>query len=319
MASPTLHILGSLNMDLVCQAPRLPAPGETVLGSQFVTVPGGKGANQAVAAARLGAVVRLVGRVGDDAFGPPLLTSLNQAGVDTTAVTIDPTTATGVATIVVDQAGDNQIVVVPGANGQVDATDVARLMAQVHPQDWLLLQFEIPLDAVMAAAAAAKAKGARVMVDPAPAQPQFPDTVLANIDIITPNQHEASQLVGFEVNDIPSACQAAQALVQRGVAVAIVKLGAQGAVVATPDAQFHQPALPVPVVDTVAAGDAFNGGLATALGAGQSLVAACEFATAVAACAVMAPGAQAAMPSRPQVEAVMAKGAAPSGPESYGE
>jgi len=304
---PTIHVLGSLNMDLVCQAPRLPVPGETVLGSQFVTVPGGKGANQAVAAARLGAAVRLVGRVGDDAFGPSLIASLTTAQVNTADVRVDPTTATGVAAIVVDQAGGNQIVVVPGANGQVDASDVARLITQVHPQDWLLLQFEIPLDTVTTAVAAAKVKGAKVMVDPAPAPPGLPDTVLANIDIITPNQREASQLVGFEVSDIPTARQAAQALVRRGVAVAIVKLGAQGAVVATPDTWFHQPALAVPVVDTVAAGDAFNGGLAVALGAGQGLAAACEFATAVAACAVMVHGAQATMPTRPQVEALMEK------------
>jgi ribokinase len=301
---PRIHGFGSLNMDLVCQTQRLPAPGETVLGHGFTTVPGGKGANQAVAAARLGARTRMVGRVGDDAFGQTLIQALHKVQVNTDSVVIDPTAPTGVATIVVDQKGNNQIVVVPGSNGQVDDTDVERLRAQFQPGDWLLLQFEIPLGAVVAAATAARAQGVKVMVDPAPARSDWPPDFLSTIDVITPNQTEASQLVGWPVNSLDTARQAAQTLVKQGVAVAIVKLGEQGVVVASQDGWFHQPAIPVAVVDTVAAGDAFNGGLAVALGEGQSLPDACAFACRVAACSVMVQGAQASMPSREQALAL---------------
>lgn len=301
----TLHVFGSLNMDLVCQAPRLPTPGETIMGTGFQTVPGGKGANQAVAAARLGAITSMVGRVGADSFGHSLVESLKEAGVETSAVRVDPDTPSGMASIVVDQRGNNQIVVVPGANGRVEATDVARLAARFQPGDFLLMQFELPLGAVLAAAQAAQAHSVRVMVDPAPARTDLPDHFYGLVDILTPNQGEASQLVGFAVEDLPSARQAAQILVQRGVEIVVVKLGADGAVVATGETCFHQPALAVDVVDTVAAGDAFNGGLAVALAENLALEPAVKFATAVAAYAVTQPGAQGAMPTRSQVQALL--------------
>lgn len=303
--NPTIHVFGSLNLDLVCQTPRLPAPGETILGSHFQTMPGGKGANQAVAAARLGATTTMVGRVGDDEFGQALIDSLKNAGVDTHNVIVDQSAATGVAAILVDHAGHNQIVVVPGANSKANDSDVQRLAQQLHPGDFLLLQFEIPLPVTMAAAAMAKAKGVTVILDPAPAQHDLPERLFGLVDILTPNQVEASQLVGFPVTNPQTALDAARALVKRGVGVVMVKLGANGVVVTTRGEHFHQTALTVDVVDTVAAGDAFNGGLAVALAEGMALPAAGLFASAVAACAVTQRGAQAAMPTRQAVKALL--------------
>ena len=297
----TIHVLGSLNMDLVCHSPRLPQPGETLLGGAFETVPGGKGGNQAVAAARLGARTTMIGRVGDDSFGHSILASLAKAGVDTQGVTVTPEQATGVATILVEDGGQNQIVVVPGANGQGGAAELETLANGLHPGDWLLLQLEVPLTTVVAAATLAHQRGAQVILDPAPARADLPACLYPCLQVITPNQLEASQLTGITVEDRATALLAAETLRQRGVKIAIVKLGADGAVVATQTGHFHQPALPVTAIDTVAAGDAFNGGLAVALAEGMTLKTAVGFATAVAAYAVTQVGAQAAMPTRAQL------------------
>ncbi len=297
----TIHVFGSLNMDLVCRTPHLPQPGETILGTHFETLPGGKGANQAVAAARLGAPTTMVGRVGADDFGRQLIQGLQNAGVDASGVAVDGEAATGVAAIAVDRAGQNTIVVIPGANGQISDGDVDRLTARLRPGDLVLLQFEVPLPLVMVAAKAAKAQGTTVIVDPAPARTDLPPEFFRTIDILTPNQVEASQLTGLAVTDVATATEAAQQLVQQGVAIAIVKLGAQGVVVAENHRTFHQPALPVQAVDTVAAGDAFNGGLAVGLAEAMDLEEAVQFANAVAAAAVMVPGAQPSMPERSRV------------------
>jgi ribokinase len=247
----------------------------------------------------------MVGRVGDDDFGQTLIDSLKQAGVNTHDVIVDQTTSTGVASIVVDDMGNNQIVVVPGANGKVDNGDVQRLIQQCQAGDFLLMQLEVPLPAVMAAAAMAKEKGVTVVVDPAPGQNNLPDRFFSLVDILTPNQVEASQLVGFPVTDQQSALGAAQMLLKRGVGLVVVKLGAHGAVIATQHEQFHQSAFAVEVVDTVAAGDAFNGGLAVALAEAMTLKAAGLFASAVAACSVTRRGAQASMPTQAAVKALM--------------
>ncbi|HIK44903.1 MAG TPA: ribokinase [Leptolyngbyaceae cyanobacterium M65_K2018_010] len=293
-------------MDLVCQTPRLPQPGETILGHQFQLVPGGKGANQAVAIARLGAPAVMVGRVGGDGFGQSLIASLQQAGVSTAGVMADPHSPTGIASIVVDRAGSNHIVVVPGANGQVDEADVQRLARQLQPGDGLLMQLEIPLAAVLAAATAARGRGAWVVLDPAPARTDLPDSLYPLVDYLTPNQVEAGQLVGFAVTDQSTALAAAQGLRQRGAKVVMVKLGAQGVIVASEAECFHQPAMAVPVVDTVAAGDAFNGGLAVGLAEGLSLPEAVQWATAVAAYSVTQCGAQPSLPTRSQVHSCLA-------------
>jgi ribokinase len=308
----TIHIFGSLNMDFVCQTDRLPLPGETILGHRFATVPGGKGANQAVAVARLGAKASMVGRVGADNFGDRLIASLQANGVDTRNISREPATAedtptTGMASIIVDQAGNNQIVVIPGANSQVDTADVANLASSFQAGDLLLMQFEIPLNAVMEAAVVAKQKQVTVMVDPAPAQAHLPDNFFTLVDILTPNQTEAEALVGFPVTSEDSAFKAAEILVRRGVGLVIIKLGADGAVVANGETCFHQPAFSVNVVDTVAAGDAFNGGLAIALANGRPLTAAVKFATATAALSVTQRGAQPSMPTLHQVDTLLAK------------
>lgn len=298
----TIHVLGSLNMDLVCRTARLPQPGETLLGQRFETIPGGKGGNQAVAAARLGARTTMISCVGEDGFGHSLLTSLARVGVGTEGVRVIPGQATGVATILVDDGGQNQIVVVPGANDQVGAAELATLVNALQPGDWLLLQLEVPLNTVVGAATLAQQRGARVILDPAPARVDLPVSLYPCLQVITPNQIEASQLTNITVEDRATALLAAEALRQRGVETAIVKLGVDGVVVATPAGHFHQPALPVTVVDTVAAGDAFNGGLAMALAEGMALKPALAFATAVAAYAVTQVGSQTAMPTRDQLQ-----------------
>lgn len=302
-----IYSFGSLNMDLVCQTPRLPRPGETLLGQQFTTVPGGKGANQAVAVARLGVPTTMIGRVGNDGFGHSLINSLNAAGVAAEAVGLDTQAPTGVALIVVDNGGQNQIVVVPGANGLVGDREVQSLRDRLRTGDGLLLQLEVPLVAVQQATQVAQDKGATVILDPAPAPAALPDDLMVQVDWLTPNQTEASQLVGFAVTDVASAWAAAQILRQRGPRCVIIKLGEQGAVVATPTHGFHQPALAVHAVDTVAAGDAFNGGLAAGLIDGLSPEPAVQWATTVAAYAVTQRGAQRSMPTRSQVDALLAQ------------
>ena len=302
-----IYSFGSLNMDLVCQTPRLPRPGETLLGQQFTTVPGGKGANQAVAVARLGVPTTMIGRVGNDGFGHSLINSLNAAGVAAEAVVLDTQAPTGVALIVVDNGGQNQIVVVPGANGLVGDREVQSLRDRLRTGDGLLLQLEVPLAAVQQATQVAQEKGATVILDPAPAPDALPDDLMVQVDWLTPNQTEASQLVGFAVTDVASAWAAAQILRQRGPRCVIIKLGEQGAVVATPTHGFHQPALAVHAVDTVAAGDAFNGGLAAGLIDGLSPEPAVQWATTVAAYAVTQRGAQRSMPTRSQVDALLAQ------------
>lgn len=298
-------VFGSLNLDLITQTPRLPTPGETVLGKHFTTMPGGKGANQAVAAARMGVPTQLVGRVGEDAFGQTLLRSLQQGGVDVEAITCDLANHSGVAAVAVNEDGENQIVVVPGANGAVNQSDVDRLIVLLPKADILLLQFELPIDAVLAAAKAAKEAGVRVILDPAPVPSPLPPEFYTLADILTPNQTEAAQLVGMSVTDKQSAGVAATALRQRGAETVIVKMGALGAYCSGPEGSFHVPAFPVKTVDTVGAGDAFNGGLAAALSEGLKLEEAVILASAIAALSTTQPGTQTAMPSRKELEAFL--------------
>ena len=298
---------GSLNLDLVTQTPRLPTPGETVLGTHFMTAPGGKGANQAVAAARLGIPTRMVGRVGGDSFGSVLLQSLKAAGVQTDGVKIDETTHSGVAAIAVDTRGENHIIVVPGANGRMDTSDVERLTQWLPSSQILMMQFEIPLSVVQQAAQSARQAGVTVLLDPAPAQTNLAEDFYPLIDILTPNQVEAAQLVGFPVNNPETAAEAALALRQRGVKTVIIKLGGQGALCCAAEDTFHIPAFPVTAVDTVAAGDAFNGGLASALAEGQSLRQAVVRGNAAAALSVTKTGAQPSMPNRAELDAFLRK------------
>ncbi|MBE9094100.1 ribokinase [Tychonema sp. LEGE 07203] len=294
----TIIVFGSINIDLVAKTPRLPQPGETIIGSNFFTAGGGKGANQAVAAARLGTSTHLIGRVGNDKFAEKLLTDLQSYGVNTDNIFVDKNSHSGVAIIAVDDRGQNNIIVIPGANNNVGEADIERLQKLLRKSTSLLLQLEIPLEVVLKAARVAGEAGVRVILDPAPAVEDLPIELYRLIDIITPNEVEAGQLVGFRVNDTETAVAAAKKLQERGVENVIVKLGDRGAVAVTADETFFVPAFAVEAIDTVAAGDAFNGGLACALDAGRSLLEAVRWGAAAGALCTTKAGAQVAMCDR---------------------
>ena len=290
-----LAVLGSLNMDLVVRSPRLPAPGETLLGGPFQTFPGGKGANQAVAIARLEAPVTLIGRVGADAFGAELLASAGQAGVDTGHILRDKQAATGVALITVEDAGQNTIVVALGANGRVSPAQVQSSAAVIQEASLLVMQLECPLDAVTEAARLARLAGVRVLLNPAPAAP-LPAELLKQVDILAPNQSELAALQpGLPVSE------AAHRLQALGVPVVLVTLGADGVYMLAGDEETSLPAFKVEAVDTVAAGDAFIGAFAVALAEGKPLHEAVRWGNAGGAIAVTRHGAQPSIPNRDEL------------------
>jgi ribokinase len=296
----SIVVFGSINMDLVSRIPRLPAPGETLRGSDFFTVPGGKGANQAAACARLGAITRMIGRVGGDVFGSSLRVSLENLGVDVTGVTTSPGPS-GVAFIHVNDCGENSIVIIPGANGKVGESDLERLDSALIGADILLMQLEIPLDVVIAAARRAHSCGIRVMLDPAPVS-SLPDELYNLTDLLTPNETECAALVGFPVIDIPLAEHAAGILLKRGVKQVIIKMGERGAYLHDGKSSELVSAFRVEAVDTTAAGDAFNGALAVALGKYMVLREAVRFANAAGAISTTRHGAQPSMPTAAEVE-----------------
>lgn len=300
--SGQIVVVGSLNMDLVVRAPHHPHPGETILGGAFHTFPGGKGANQAVAAARLGARVTMIGRVGTDAFGAALIQTLEQDGVDTNQVLRDTTAATGVALITVDAAGQNTIVVASGANAHVTPDDVSAAEAAFTGAAVVLLQLECPLPAVARAVELAGHHGVPVVLNPAPAQP-LDAALLSGVDYLIPNQTELALLSGIED---PAATRAAVTrLRSAGVHRVIVTLGADGTLVVENSAETHLAAHPVSVVDTTAAGDAFVGAFAVALTEGRSTYEAAQWGNAAGALAVTRAGAQPALPLRFEVEALL--------------
>jgi ribokinase len=298
-------VFGSINIDLVVRTPRLPAPGETLTGYTFFTAPGGKGANQAVACARLGAPTRMVGRVGDDLFGEQLRASLRSFGVQDDGVLTTPGPS-GVALIAVDDLAENTIVIVPGANGSVSIADIPRLEAVLDGARILLVQLEVPIETVVAAARAAHTRGVTVILDPAPALP-LPDELYALADIITPNEHEAATLTGIAVRDDQGAIAAARALIARGARRVAIKLGARGALTADTEGEQFWSSFTVTPVDTVAAGDAFNGGLAVALSEGRSFDEAIRWGLAAGALSVTRHGAQPSMPERNEVLTLLAQ------------
>lgn len=296
---PDILVVGSLNADLVVRVSRFPQPGETISGEDLQTIPGGKGANQAVAAARQGVSVAMLGRVGNDSFGPELIHNLKQNGVDTAHVQIDEASSTGTATIVVNSEGQNYIILSPGSNGKVVATDTDPINFSEYKL--LLLQHEIPMEAITSAARRAEESGLRVLLNPAPARP-LSDELIARADFILPNETELSLLVDQPVNDIPSAEAAAKTLLERGAQTVIVTLGAKGALIVDHKATTHIPAFPIEAVDTTAAGDAFIGGFAARLLESASLQEAVRYGCACGALAATRFGAQPSLPTREETE-----------------
>jgi ribokinase len=294
-------VLGSFNADLVSYVQRLPDRGETVAGTRFVTGPGGKGSNQAVAAARLGAQVTFIARVGQDTLSEIGLTLWREEGIDTSYISRDPAAATGVASIFVDEAGHNVIVVTLGANNELRPVHVDEAEAAIAAADVLLVQLESPLETVAYALEVAKRHGIRTILNPAPAQP-LPATVLQHVDIVTPNEHELPLVAQADSTEA-----ATQALLKAGVDTVLVTFGKRGAGFATREGDGGLiPAYTVEAVDTVGAGDAFCGALAVALAEGRHIEDAITFANAAAAISVTRPGAAASMGRRTEVEALMA-------------
>lgn len=301
----SIVIFGSINMDMIAQTPHLPQCGETVVGTHFMTLPGGKGANQAVAAAKLGTLTYFVGRVGHDSLGTDLLKGLQDFRVNTQSVFIDQKSSSGVAMINVETSGENTIVVVPGANGNIDESDVNRLQKILPKTSLLLLQLEIPLKVVEMAAREAKKLGVTVMLDPAPAPDKLPHSLYSLIDIITPNETEAAKLVGFPLTDEEKINQAADILLNQGVKIVVIKLGDKGAFYGTEKERGFVEPLTVETVDTVGAGDGFNGGMSAALDRGLVLKEALKWGSVVGALTTTKEGAQTALPDLKKVKSYL--------------
>jgi ribokinase len=299
---PHIIVIGSINMDLIAKIDRLPKPGETISGGDLLTVPGGKGANQAVAAARLGAKTFMVGRVGGNAFGQTLIEGLRRSGVDTTHVRVTAGASSGTATILLQKGGENSIVLSPGANALVTKRDVDRAMPVIRKADAVLLQLEIPIDVVAYAAAKAKAAGVRVILDPAPVPKGKLPKVLHHVDVISPNQSEAATLLGGGAADEKNIEKICRRLLDRGAANVALKLGPSGSLHADATLVMTQVnGFKVKVVDTTAAGDTFTAGLAVALSEGRSWADALRFANAAGALACTKLGAQPSIPKRADV------------------
>ena len=293
-------VVGSINMDLVVRVPHPPVPGETVLGGEFETFPGGKGANQAVAASRMGGEVAMVGRVGSDDFGDTLIQGLVEDKIKTTYVTKDSSAASGIAMIAVATGGENLIVVASGANMQITVEDVNKAREMMREADLLLVQLEVPLEVISTAIELAKAYNVPVVMNPAPAQTLSP-SLLAYVDVITPNELELKTLSGSK-----DLLKGARKLLEWGVKHVVVTLGANGARVVDATIDQHVPAHEVTAVDTTAAGDAFNGALAVALAEGKPLLEAVRYGMAAGALATTKRGAQPSMPMREAVEQFLA-------------
>lgn len=299
-------VVGSLNMDLVVRAERAPEGGETLPALGFQTIPGGKGANQAASAGRLGAKVEMVGRVGQDGFGDQLRSSLELMGVGTRFVASDPVAPSGTALIVVDSRGENRILIVAGANGQVSSADVDSAAEAIQSASVVILQFEIPMPSVEYTARSARQAGAAVILNPAPAYPILPG-LMANVDYLILNESEAALVSGVAVASMASAAQAGRKILEMGAGTVIVTLGPRGALLVSPGQEQHFPARPVDVVDTTAAGDAFVGAFACRRAEGASLEEAASFAVAAGSLTVTRFGAQTSLPSRQEVEQFLAK------------
>lgn len=301
-ASTSLVVVGSANTDFIVPVPKIPSPGETVLGGDLVRAEGGKGANQAVAAQRLGAQVTLVACLGEDDLGSAYLKKLEQEGVNLQYIQRTPHRPSGVALIFVDNRGQNAIAVAPGANSDLSPKDVEQAEPAIAGCQMVLLQLEVPLETVEKAITLAKKHRKPVLLNPAPARP-LPETLFKQIDLLVPNEKEAEVLVGRRGDP----ASLARRLQEMGAKTVVVTLGEKGCLVVSPDAHFTVPAFPVQAVDATAAGDCFVGALGVALAEGQSLKEAITFASAAAALSVTKMGAQPSLPPREEVEAFLAR------------
>ena len=300
MGKRNILVVGSSNTDMIIQLERIPRPGETILGGEFSTAAGGKGANQAVGAARAGGAVTFIARVGQDVFGDQAIAGFRQDKIDVDYVFRDKRQPSGVALIFVAKDGENSIAVASGANGKLTPADVRKAKGAFAETAVLVMQLETPLATVQAAADLATKAGLRVILNPAPAQP-LPDQLLRRVSILTPNESEAELLTGIPVDSDASAGKAAEKLMARGVEVVILTLGARGAFIATAEGAKRVPGFKVKPVDTTAAGDVFNGALAVALAEEKPLFDAVRFANAAAALSVTKLGAQPSAPTRRQI------------------
>jgi ribokinase len=300
-------IVGSLSMDLVVQAQRRPEKGETLRGTKFGMFAGGKGNNQAIAAARAGAELAIIGRVGNDPFGETLLSVLKREGVNTSGMIQDCDAATGIAHITVDASGNNYIVIVQQANLNLCAADIEKASDLLRSCDVLLMQLEVPIEPLCAAAKIVRKRGGKVILNPAPAPEngQIAAELLALVDIIVPNQPEALQLTGIDASTADGARRAATALHERGIGTAIVTLGELGALLSQSGKETHIDAFKVEALDSTAAGDAFCGALAAALASSQSLKEAVRFGCAAGALATTKLGAEPSLPYRIEIETML--------------
>ncbi len=304
MTRPSIVVVGSSNTDMIIKLDRIPRPGETLLGGEFVMAAGGKGANQAVGAARAGGAVTLVARVGDDMFGARAIVGFKRDRIRVDHIRKDKTAASGVALIFVAKDGENSIAVAGGANARLSPANVRHAAAVISRAKALVLQLETPLETVQAAAAIAAKAGVLAILNPAPARP-LPDALLQRVSILTPNETEAELLTGLRVDDDATAGRAARKLLARGVKTVILTLGARGALVARGDAIHLVPGFKVRAVDSTAAGDVFNGALAVALAEGKSLIESVRFANAAAAISVTRLGAQPSAPHRAEIDRIL--------------
>jgi ribokinase len=303
MKKPRIVVVGSCNMDIYSWTAHLPEPGETVIGDRYWMGMGGKGANQAVAACRLGADVTMVGRVGNDLFGKQMLETLASYGVGCDFINIDQEAGSGIALVTVDKKPENVIVVVPGTNMRITTADVVAAEAKIREADVLLMQLEIPLDVVECAADIASQSNTLCILNPAPARP-VPERLVRKVDLLTPNQHEARQLSELPADTLEGARAAGKALLKMGAAAAIVTLGADGALLVKDNDAIHVEGIRVEdAVDPTGAGDAFMGGLGVALARGESLEDATRYANYVGALSTRKPGAMPSMPATSDVDA----------------
>lgn len=305
--APSILVVGSSNTDMAVKLDRLPKPGETIFGGEFASASGGKGANQAVSAARAGGAVTFIARIGRDLFGDQAVAGFVADGINVNYLIRDQSHPSGVALIFIGRAGENSIAVSPGSNGKLAPADLKKNRKAFDDAGVLVLQLEIPMKTVEAAAALAVGAGLRVVLNPAPAQ-WLPASLLRRVSVLTPNESETELLTGVKPTDVAAVGRAAAELLSRGVQNVVITLGARGAYVAGKDGNHVIPGYKVNAIDTTGAGDVFSGGLAEALAEGKPLVEAARFANAAAAISVTRMGAQTSAPARQEIEHMLATG-----------